>query len=92
MNPESPALHCRRTDSAAPLGDVRGGSFFTGFDAPTAVRRFLSFAMPTVPFAYPGGMNWEDCATWDSELHGRAWTDATHSGGAQDARHLVLAA
>ena len=34
--------------------------------------RFLSFAMPTVPFAYQSGMNWEDCVALPSKQHGRA--------------------
>ena len=34
--------------------------------------RFLSFAMPTVPFAYQSGMNWEDCVASESKQRGRA--------------------
>jgi urea transporter len=34
--------------------------------------RFLSFAMPTVPFAYQGGINWEDCVALPSKQGGRA--------------------
>jgi urea transporter len=36
--------------------------------------RLLSFAMPTVPFAYQSGMNWEDCVALSSKPHGWAWT------------------
>lgn len=35
--------------------------------------RFLSFAMPTVPFAYQSGMIWEDSVALPSKQHGRAW-------------------
>jgi len=38
--------------------------------------RFLSFAMPTVPFAYQSGMNWEDCVALQSKQHGRALAGA----------------
>jgi urea transporter len=34
--------------------------------------RFLSFAMPTVPFAYQTGMIWEDSVALQSKPHGRA--------------------
>jgi urea transporter len=34
--------------------------------------RLLSFAMPTVPFAYQSGMNWEDCVALESKQRGRA--------------------
>ncbi len=38
--------------------------------------RFLSFAMPTVPFAYQSGMNWEDCVALPSKQRGRALAGA----------------
>ena len=41
--------------------------------------RLLSFAMPTVPFAYQSGMNWEDCVALGSEPHGRALAGAVSS-------------
>ncbi len=34
--------------------------------------RLLSFAMPTVPFAYQSGMNWEDCVALSAKRRGRA--------------------
>jgi hypothetical protein len=34
--------------------------------------RLLSFAMPTVPFAYQSGMNWEDCVALSSKRRGWA--------------------
>jgi hypothetical protein len=34
--------------------------------------QFLSFAMPTVPFAYQSGMIWEDSVALQSKQHGRA--------------------
>lgn len=34
--------------------------------------RLLSFAMPTVPFAYQSGMNWEDCVALPAKQRGRA--------------------
>ncbi|MDI1312937.1 urea transporter [Prosthecobacter sp.] len=37
--------------------------------------RLLSFAMPTVPFAYQSGMIWEDSVALPSKQHGRAWAD-----------------
>ena len=38
--------------------------------------RFLSFAMPTVPFAYQSGMIWEDSVALQSKQHGRALAGA----------------
>ncbi|MFN0076237.1 MAG: urea transporter [Prosthecobacter sp.] len=38
--------------------------------------RLLSFAMPTVPFAYQSGMNWEDCVALNAASHGWAWAGA----------------
>lgn len=35
--------------------------------------RLISLAMPTVPFAYQSGMNWEDCVALQPKQHGRAW-------------------
>lgn len=38
--------------------------------------QFLSFAMPTVPFAYQSGMNWEDCVALSAKRLGRALAGA----------------
>jgi len=38
--------------------------------------RLLSFAMPTVPFAYQSGMNWEDCVALHAKSHGWALAGA----------------
>ncbi|OYW31037.1 MAG: hypothetical protein B7Z47_02350, partial [Chthoniobacter sp. 12-60-6] len=38
--------------------------------------RLLSFAMPTVPFAYQSGMIWEDSVALQPGLHGRALAGA----------------
>jgi urea transporter len=38
--------------------------------------QFLSFAMPTVPFAYQSGMNWEDCVALSSKRRGRVLAGA----------------
>lgn len=38
--------------------------------------QLLSFAMPTVPFAYQSGMNWEDCVALSSKQRGRALAGA----------------
>jgi urea transporter len=38
--------------------------------------QFLSFAMPTVPFTYQNGMNWEDCVALSSKQRGRALAGA----------------
>ena len=38
--------------------------------------QFLSFAMPTVPFAYQSGMIWEDSVALQSKQHGRALAGA----------------
>ena len=44
--------------------------------AHSQLLRLLSFAMPTVPFAYQSGMNWEDCVALDAKRRGRVWADA----------------
>jgi urea transporter len=42
----------------------------------TGLLRLISLAMPTVPFAYQSGMNWEDCVALHDKRHGRAWAGA----------------
>ncbi|MCB1279000.1 urea transporter [Prosthecobacter sp.] len=44
--------------------------------ARSQLLRLLSFAMPTVPFAYQSGMNWEDYVALDAKRRGRALADA----------------
>ncbi|WP_294235444.1 urea transporter [Prosthecobacter sp.] len=66
-----------------------GGGRFTGvlglhalqitesrLEGASELLRLLSFAMPTVPFAYQSGMIWEDCVALPAKQHGRAWADA----------------
>lgn len=38
--------------------------------------RLISLAMPTVPFAYQSGMNWEDCVALHDKRRGRALAGA----------------
>ena len=45
-------------------------------DGASELLRLLSFAMPTVPFAYQSGMNWEDCVALHAKQRGRAWAGA----------------
>ncbi|MBL9182050.1 MAG: urea transporter [Verrucomicrobiaceae bacterium] len=45
-------------------------------DGASELLRLLSFAMPTVPFAYQSGMIWEDCVASSTKRRGWAWAGA----------------
>ena len=45
-------------------------------DGASELLRLLSFAMPTVPFAYQSGMIWEDCVASSTRRRGWAWAGA----------------
>ncbi len=51
--------------------------------------RLLSFAMPTVPFAYQSGMNWEDCVALASESRGRALAGAFSPYLGYKTQHII---
>ncbi|MBB5034187.1 urea transporter [Prosthecobacter vanneervenii] len=60
----------------------------------SSLLSLISLAMPTVPFAYQSGMNWEDCVSLQSKQHGRALAGVLapylgHAGVRVNTRHAL---